>query len=86
MYYLLSLVNEDITGLAPYRLPIPADVRLAVTLRFGSAIPGSAIPGIEITSRGPRKMSFGVRQRSVAKHGIPNDIKEIRWQHFEIDP
>jgi len=29
---------------------------------------------------------FGVRQRSVARHGIPDVIKEIRWQHFQIDP
>ena len=34
--------------------------------------------GIEITSSGPRKMSFGVRQSFVVRHGIPNDIKEIR--------
>jgi len=40
--------------------------------------------GIEITSRGPRKMSFNVRQRSIARHGIPNDIKEMRW-HFRAN-
>ena len=33
-----------------------------------------------------RGLAFGVRQRSVAKHRIPNDLKEIRRQHFQIDP
>jgi len=45
---------------------------------------GPPFRGIEITSRGPRKM-FGIRQRSIARHGIPSDVKEIPWQHFLID-
>ena len=32
--FLLSLVNEDITGQPGFRLPIPADMKLAVTLRY----------------------------------------------------
>ena len=31
---LLSLVKGDISGSSRFRLPIPADVRLAVTLRY----------------------------------------------------
>jgi len=31
--FLLSLVNEDITGQPGFRLPVPADMKLAVTLR-----------------------------------------------------
>jgi len=34
--FLLSLVNEDITGQPGFRLPIPADMKLAVTLRYQS--------------------------------------------------
>ena len=32
--FLFSLVNEDITGQPGFRLPIPADMKLAVTLRY----------------------------------------------------
>ena len=31
---LLAIVSEDITGSSRFRLPIPADMRLAVTLRY----------------------------------------------------
>ena len=32
--FLLSLVNEDITGQPGFRLPVPADMKLSVTLRY----------------------------------------------------
>ena len=49
----------------------------ALVWRVGIGL-GPPFWGIEITSSGPRKMSFGFRQSFVVRHGIPNDIKEIR--------
>jgi len=36
-YFLLLLVNENITAQPGFRLPIPADMKLAVTLRYLAA-------------------------------------------------